>query len=81
MVPYLKGFHLTIEMWREGQDAEGWKLPESNKDSLEEFEDEEADRGCHRVRLKQGDAVAYAPTDGFTTTVPWFKDNIADSFV
>jgi hypothetical protein len=23
MVPYLKGFHLTIEMWRGGQDAEG----------------------------------------------------------
>jgi hypothetical protein len=27
MVPYLKGFHLTIEVWRGGQDAEGWKLP------------------------------------------------------
>jgi hypothetical protein len=26
MIPYLKGFHLTIEMWRVGQDAEGWKL-------------------------------------------------------
>ncbi len=26
MVPYLKGFHLTIEMWRGGRDAEGWKL-------------------------------------------------------
>ncbi len=23
MVPYLKGFHLTIEMWRGGRDAEG----------------------------------------------------------
>ncbi len=23
MVPYLNGFHLTIEMWRGGQDAEG----------------------------------------------------------
>jgi hypothetical protein len=26
MVPYLKGFHLTIEMWRGGRDSEGWKL-------------------------------------------------------
>ena len=26
MVPYLKGFHLTIEMWQCEQDAEGWKL-------------------------------------------------------
>lgn len=27
MIPYLKGFHLTIEMWRGGQDVEGRKLP------------------------------------------------------
>jgi hypothetical protein len=26
MIPYLKDFHLTIEMWRGGQDVEGWKL-------------------------------------------------------
>ena len=26
MVPYLKGFHLTIEMWRGGRDEEGYKL-------------------------------------------------------
>lgn len=26
LVPYLKGFHLTIEMWRGGRDADGWKL-------------------------------------------------------
>ena len=26
MIPYLKGFHPTIEMWRGGRDSEGWKL-------------------------------------------------------
>jgi hypothetical protein len=26
MVPYLKGFHLTIEMWRGNRDEDGWKL-------------------------------------------------------
>ena len=26
MVPYLKGFHLTIEMWRGGRNIEGWKV-------------------------------------------------------
>ncbi len=26
MVPYLKGFHLMIEMWKGGRDAKGWKL-------------------------------------------------------
>ena len=25
MVPYLKGFHLSIETWRGGRDEEGWK--------------------------------------------------------
>ncbi len=34
MVPYLKGFHLTIKMWRAGQDAEGWKLPVKDGDSM-----------------------------------------------
>ncbi len=26
MVPYLRGFHLTIKMWRGRRDAEGWKV-------------------------------------------------------
>jgi hypothetical protein len=34
MVPYLKGFHLTIKMWRGGRDAEGWKLPVKDDDSV-----------------------------------------------
>jgi hypothetical protein len=25
MKPYLKGFHSSLEMWRGGQDSEGWK--------------------------------------------------------
>jgi hypothetical protein len=29
MVPYLKGFHLTIEMWRGGRDPDGWKSEEA----------------------------------------------------
>ncbi|KAL7451691.1 hypothetical protein ACHAXS_000255, partial [Conticribra weissflogii] len=34
MVPYLKGFHLTVEMWRGGRDEEGWKLPKPTLGSL-----------------------------------------------
>ena len=26
MKPYLKGFHLSLESWRGGRDAEGWKV-------------------------------------------------------
>ncbi len=30
MIPYLKRFHLTIEMWRGGRNAEGWKVRAEN---------------------------------------------------
>ena len=35
MVPYLKGFHLTIEMWRGGRDKDGYKLKDIDDSSLE----------------------------------------------
>jgi hypothetical protein len=34
MVPYLKRFHLTIEMWLGGQDSKGWKLWEMDDSSV-----------------------------------------------
>jgi hypothetical protein len=34
MVPYLKGFHLTIEMWQGGRDTEGRKLPTRGDSSV-----------------------------------------------
>jgi hypothetical protein len=34
MVPYLKGFHLTIKTWRGGRDSEGWKLREGDDISV-----------------------------------------------
>ena len=34
LVPYLKGFNLTTEMWRGNRDAEGWKLKETDDSSL-----------------------------------------------
>ena len=27
MFPFLKGFYLTMNSWREGRDTEDWKLP------------------------------------------------------
>ena len=29
MIPYLNGFHMTIDGWRRNRDPDGWKLPES----------------------------------------------------
>ncbi len=77
MVPDLKGFHLTIEAWRGGRDAGGWKLPAIDEDSLEELEDEDAAWVRHWIRMKQGEAGSYAPMDGFTALVLHFKDNVA----
>ena len=77
MVPYLKGFHLTIEMWRGGRNEEGWKLPEGDENTMFQGEDEDAARVRHRIGLKRGDAGAYAPCDGVTSPVPRFKDDIA----
>ena len=83
MVPYLKGFHLTIEMWRGGRDPEGWKLrPGSAATQSEEastpdgMEDEDEAAANHRIMIKSGAGYAYAPEDGLTTPVPRFKDDI-----
>ena len=34
LVPYLKGFHLTIKMWRGGRDVDGWKLKTGDEASV-----------------------------------------------
>ena len=34
LVPYMKGFHLSADMWRGNRDAEGWKLRETDDSSL-----------------------------------------------
>eukprot|EP00986_Skeletonema_menzelii_P013615 scaffold8081_cov83-Skeletonema_menzelii.AAC.2 len=48
MKPFLKGFHLSLEMWRGNRDAEGWKLPtrlhnikEESDEDVSAYEDEE----------------------------------------
>ena len=80
MVPYLKGFHLTIEMWRGGRDMEGWKLKESDEDSvgssnsLETVDDSDLDTVNRRM---QSPARLYAPEDGFTRPAPRLGEDIA----
>jgi hypothetical protein len=82
MVPYLKGFHLTIEMWHGGRNSERWKLKPSNASSLGEdvapFDVEDKDEAAanHRILIKSGAGHAYTPEDGLTTPVPRFRDDI-----
>ncbi len=83
MVPYLKGFHLTIEMWCGGRDSKGWKLKTSNASSLGEdaptpdgMEDKDEAVANHRILIKSGAGHTYTPEDGLTTPVPRFREDI-----
>ena len=59
MIPYLKGFHLTIEMWRGGCDIKGWKVRDDasagSSVSLDSLEITKA--GIHRRDLSLVDQV------------------------
>ena len=80
MVPYLKGFHLTIEMWRGGRDADGWKSKAEDdgsvvsNGSLATVEDLSLSAANHLLAAANS---VYAPEDGLTMPAPWFKDDIA----
>jgi hypothetical protein len=42
MVPYLKGIHLTLDSWRPGRAASGWKQDVTDQEDLDEFDSD----GC-----------------------------------
>lgn len=73
MVPYLKGFHLTIEMWRGNRDSDGWKLPVSQlsqerDNHLGPLDDEEAELAY--LMRKKTEATLRAPKTGTTPVAP-----------
>ena len=80
MIPYLKGFHLTAEMWRGGRDVDGWKLKQGGISSGR-LQNVLLDVGESQLgtdnELLASVKVIYAPIDGFTTQAPRFKDDIA----
>ena len=45
MVPYMKGFHNTIDSWRANRDGDGWKLRPKKKRRLNRPRDNKLD--CH----------------------------------
>ena len=67
MKPYLKGFHLSLEMWRGGRDEEGWKLKQDPVTVTIKEEDLLDDKGFVRER---------GPASGFTPIVPQFRDDL-----
>jgi hypothetical protein len=76
MIPYLKGFHLTAEMWRGNRDAEGYRLKEESGDdatvdsgsTLGSTED--ADRVRHHLPWNERGDTKHAPATGTTQAVP-----------
>ena len=48
MTPYLKGLHLTMEMWRSDRDSQGWKLPRNDSSR---FQIHLQDKGLDYVNL------------------------------
>lgn len=73
MIPYIKGFHLTVEMWRGNRDEDGWKLPVAKdaerEDMAEEFGDQDDANLAHRIR-KLCTQVPHAPSSGQTPPAP-----------
>jgi hypothetical protein len=53
MIPYVKGFHLTAEMWRGNRDEDGWKLPTTgDKTRLIDEEDEDNATLSHMTHFR-----------------------------
>ena len=63
---YLKGFHLTIETWRGGRDADGWKLKEADDSSVTSLSSlgslDVTRAGAHGLDLSM--AASYSPNCG-----------------
>ena len=80
MIPYLKGFHLTVEMWRGGRDAEGWKWKNHDEHSVStmvgegelaaDIEDKDEVVVNHRLGSKGRQDRRYTLENGFTTSAP-----------
>ncbi|KAL3780370.1 hypothetical protein ACHAWO_009694 [Cyclotella atomus] len=75
MIPYLKGFHLTNEMWRGNRDSEGWKLPsrvvaaQDKRDGLVGTVDDGEAELAYLMRKKTS-MMARAPASGTTPIAP-----------
>jgi hypothetical protein len=55
MVPYLKGIHLTLDGWRKGRDAEGWKVTDREaREAIEEGEETGRDWGLNGPKTVKG---------------------------
>ena len=88
IVPYLKGIHLTLDSWRTGRDAEGWKVNKKRKRSADDgVQVEEEEYGAewiseHFLFRKDGVEQIVPPTEardkapGKVSAVPRLMDDL-----
>ena len=82
MKPYLKGFHLSLEMWRGGRDAQGWKLRAHPEDKVLEADDIAWEVGDHEDAAWDDPeeipdpAHQRGPPSGLTPAVPRFRSDL-----
>jgi hypothetical protein len=73
MKPYLKGFHLSLEMWRGGQNEEGWKIKERCEGAEERRMVAQLDGDSLfglSLRDEKGFVSERGPPSGMTPVVP-----------
>ena len=65
MKPYLKGFHLTLDMWRGGRDEEGWRIRGNLLVDTQSVLD-----------ANEGGGTPHGPLSGMTPVAPRFKTDL-----
>ena len=86
MVPYFKGFHLSLESWRDGRDSEGWKLSKTSaKEEEEYFQERDEDEDDLLIiekeegqvqQLNFGEDLVREPPSGVVEAVPRFVHDL-----
>jgi len=92
MKPYLKGFHLSLESWRQGRDNDGWKIPKPKKTMTEAGAEERSvggelshhgPGGMEEIKMDlltrtatSEDDRGAGPMSGITRAIPRFKEDL-----
>jgi hypothetical protein len=87
MKPYLKGFNLLLETWKEGRDEDGWKMQPKKPQDRDQEEGKDDHEGnpegmaCVKIELvaqaKMGEeSRGSGPPSGITKAVPRFKEDL-----
>jgi hypothetical protein len=82
--PYLKGFHLSLEMWRGGRDCKGWRIQGGN--GCESNTEEASPIGANDIEDVKVQFLTYndwsegltqdGPSTGLTPAAPRLKQDL-----